>query len=177
MKRIFAGLALACATSFAFGADNTWYLGASLGQAEFDSCPGATCAGHDQAYKVFAGYRWTRNLALEAGYVDFGKVTVTTGDSLEIKPRGFAGHLVASWPLTERFSVLGRIGMVYGDAKVSGATGSRSDKGAKAAYGIGAQFDVARDFMVRLEWERYRFKALGDSLDVDAATLGVMTTF
>jgi len=177
MKRLIAGAALIGAASLAFGADGSWYIGGGLGRAEFGDCR-ASCDERRQAYKVFGGYRLSRHLALEAGYVDLGKVTATSGNAFtETKPRGIAGHVVGIWPVTDRLSVLGRAGLIYGDAKVSGSVATRNDKGTELAWGLGAQLVFRRDFIVRLDWDRYRFKALGERTDVDAAMLAFITSF
>jgi opacity protein-like surface antigen len=166
------GLAAVAASPLAWG--SPWYAGGGLGVSDFAGCPGAaSCDSRDQAYKVYAGYRFTRHLAVEAGYTDLGKATATLGDSItETKPRGMAAHAVGAWPLSERFSLLGRIGLIYGDSKVTGTAPTRNEKGTELAWGAGVQFDVAPQIAVRLEWERFEFREA-----VDAITLGVVARF
>jgi OOP family OmpA-OmpF porin len=177
MKRLALGAALLATAASTFAADGGWYIGGGVGQSEFGDCSG-TCDTDKNAYKVFAGYRLSRHLALEAGYVDLGKFTVASGASLaETKPRGVAGHVVGLWPLSERISILGRLGLIYGDSKVTGSEPARNDRGTQVAWGLGAQYEVGREFIVRLDWDRYRFKAAGGSMDVDAAMLVFITSF
>ena len=173
MRYVLAGIGLMCGTSFAAAAEG-WYVGGNMGQAEFGDCAaGATCDLRDSAYKVYAGLRFSRHLALEAGYADLGKSTaVASGAIVDSKPRGAAAHLVAAWPLGD-LSILGRVGLIYGDTKVTGGGNIRNDKGTRLAWGAGAHYDLARHFAVRLEWERFRFAGL----DVDAVTAGVVVAF
>jgi OOP family OmpA-OmpF porin len=173
MKVVIFGLALACVAASSVAADAPWYVGGGIGVSNFD-CPAASsCDTSDQAYKVYAGYRLSRQVALEAGYSDLGKTTATAADSLtETKPRGITAHVVGLWPFTERFSLLGRLGVIYGDSKVTGSAPTRNEKGTEFAWGVGLHFDLVPDVAVRLEWERFHFRD-----DVDAITLGVMARF
>lgn len=151
-----------------------WYIAGALGASDFSGCPaGASCDSSDPAYKVYGGYRLTRHLALEAGYTDLGKTTATAGDAVtETKPRGATLHVVGLWPLGQRFSLLGRVGLIYGDTKVTGTAPTRNEKGTEAAFGLGVHYDFAPEVAVRLEWERFRFRD-----EVDAITLGVIARF
>lgn len=174
MKRVLFALSLACFAPPAFAAEAPWYVAGALGVSDFGSCPGgAACDASDQAYKVYAGYRFSRWIAVEAGYSDLGKTTATAGDSVtETKPRGVTAHVVGLWPLSERFSLLGRLGVIYGDSKVTGTAPTRNEKGAEFAGGAGIHFDLTRDIALRLEWERFRLRD-----EVDAITLGVVARF
>ena len=176
-KRLVAGAALLGAASFACGAEPPWSIGAGLGRADFGDCR-ASCDERREAYKVFGGYRFGRHLALEAGYVDLGKVTATAGDAFtETKPRGIAGHLVGAWPVADRLAVFGRLGFIHGDTKVTGSLPTRNVKGTELAWGLGAQLVLRRGFTVRLDWDRHRFATPGGRMTVDAAMLVFTTGF
>src|SRR5437868_10629033 len=94
MRRIFAGTAAGILlATFAGGAaaqnaEGGWYGGVSVGQSKisFDNSSlavaGATASSiskdeTDTAWKLFAGYRFGRHLAVEGGYTDFGKFSAT----------------------------------------------------------------------------------------------------
>ena len=75
----------------------------------------------DSGYRLYAGYQFNRNWALEGGYFDLGKFGYTantvplgslTGD---IRLKGWNLDLVGTLPLSERFSLLGRVGANYAD--------------------------------------------------------------
>lgn len=177
MKRVFVGAALLTFASLASAA-GPWIIGAGIGQSDFGDCASDSCDQRKEAYKVFGGYRLSRHLALEAGYVDLGKTTAVTGASfIETKPRGVAGHVVGIWPIVDRLSLLGRIGFIYGDSKVTGNIPTRNDKATNVAWGLGAQYEIGPDFIVRVDWDRYRFEALGAKTDIDTIMLVVTTTF
>ena len=69
-----------------------------------------------QAYRIFGGYQFNRYWAVEAGYFDLGKfgfnaTTVPAGSlSGQIRLNGLNLDLVATLPLSERLSLLGRVG-------------------------------------------------------------------
>jgi OOP family OmpA-OmpF porin len=174
MKRALATIVLLGIACLAAAAEGPWYIGGSMGQAEFADCPAAaSCDARDSAYKVYAGYRFNRHLALEAGYTDLGKSSVlVAGAIVDQKPRGGAAHLVAAYPIGD-LSITGRVGLIYGDTKVSAGDNNRNDKGTRLAWGVGAHYDSSRHFAVRLEWERFRF----ERLDVAAITAGVVASF
>lgn len=106
------------------------YFGVSVGQSktEIDAngvtsglLPGVSAASSstdekDTAYKLFGGYQFNRNLAIEGGYFNLGNnsfnaVTSPAGTLAgETKAQGLNLDLVGTLPLTERLSALARIG-------------------------------------------------------------------
>src|SRR5690348_13016747 len=77
-----AGLAGAC---FALPASaqlstSAIYVGGTLGRSHFVStCPaGVECKDRDTAFSLFSGLQFSRYLAVEAGYRDFGHADVGT---------------------------------------------------------------------------------------------------
>lgn len=78
----------------------------------------------DTGYKLFGGYQFNRNIALEGGYYDLGKTSFssTTGAgpfNNSTRRHGLNLDLVGTLPITERFSVLGRVGAAYGRTQSS----------------------------------------------------------
>lgn len=119
-------------------ANTAWYAGASLGQARATidrqrigqslTANGATLTSMTTderalGYSLFLGKQLNRNFAIEAGYFDLGKFSVdaiTSGNGTFRGEAGFKGgnvDLVGQYPLTERFSLLGRVGMQYKQEK------------------------------------------------------------
>ena len=75
------------------------------------------------AFKIFGGYKFNKNFALEAGYFDLGKfgfaATTMPAGTLngQIKLRGLNFDAVGILPLAEKFSAFGRVGLNYAQAK------------------------------------------------------------
>ncbi|WP_194792978.1 outer membrane beta-barrel protein [Caenimonas koreensis] len=197
---------LACAPAFAAEPDG-WYAGGNYGKTRghFDNATtltpfigpgfgisGATSDDSDMGWKLYGGYRLNRNFAIEGGYFDLGNFnytynTVPAGTfSGELRPRGLNLDLVGIIPMGERFSVFGRVGAAYMDAKTSysrsGAvppiTGADGDKHVRAKFGIGAQYAFTDRLSMRAEIERYRVSdPVRRSSHIDMASLGLVYYF
>lgn len=157
------------------------YLGAGVGQAKVDACDdlealGAThCDDSDTGWKVYGGYEFNRNFALEAGWNDFGEVTADAGfTSLRLEGTGFNIDGKASIPLTDAFSIFAKLGVIFwkADLSVSGF-GNADDDGNDFRFGLGAQADLSPQFALRMEWERNDF----DGTDVDLLSVSGLFRF
>lgn len=88
MKKIVLASLMTMAVGGAFAQA---YVGGAVGMGHLDeSCDGTTsCDRDDIGYKLYAGYKFTPNWAIEGGYADFGKGSVE-GFAYGIKVRGDA---------------------------------------------------------------------------------------
>jgi OOP family OmpA-OmpF porin len=196
---LILGLAVAPGMAQAEG----WYGGLSIGQTkinDFNSLcgdllsllpGGSTCSADDKdtGWKLFAGSQFNKNAAVEFGYVDLGKGTVSlrgpgVGGSASWEAKGFNVALVGILPVDNAFGVLGRIGIFRWDVdlKASGLGGSVSDSatGADLTYGIGIKYDFNKTTGMRAEWEK--FKDVGDENttgkgDIDLLSLSLVFKF
>ncbi len=188
--------------------DNYYYLGLSGGQSTFQFNeqdmvssqlrPGAIGSGiisrdnKDTAFRILGGYQFNRYFALEAAYFDLGNAKFTssiypTGAlNGEIKLRGGSLDLVATFPLSERFAVLGRIGGHYSRSQTSfNGTGNAAFVGSNPStrktdgkVGGGLQYAFSDTFMMRLEGERYRAdNTVGGKGYVNTAMLSIVFPF
>lgn len=182
------------------------YVGANLGstRAKFDTParldafvgPGyainsATGDNRDTGGKLYGGYRLSRNLAVEAGYFDLGRFdylyNTTPAGSLNgnLRVRGLNLDLVGILPVSDRFSVFGRVGAAYTQARSSfGRTGvvpqaaSRNEKDTNLKLGLGVQYAVTDRLSVRGEIERYRVNdAVRSRGHIDMASVGLVYSF
>ena len=146
----------------------------------------------DPAFKLFGGYQFNRNFALEAGYFNLGKfgftsTTVPTGTlDGRIKLQGVNLDLVGTLPLTERLSAIARVGGQYASARDtfrgSGAVQvlnpNPSEKGFNYKAGVGLQYELSPSFLVRAEAERYRINdAVGNRGDVNLYSVSLVFPF
>jgi OOP family OmpA-OmpF porin len=156
-----------------------FYVGAGVGGAEVRNlCSEASAAGFtscdekDRTWKVSAGYRFHRNIAIEAGYVDLGKYSAGLGGTnVRFDAKAFELLAVGIVPVTQAFSVYGKAGLARWDvdAAISGTTFRISENGTDFTFGVGAQYDFTQNLAGRLEWQRYT--------DIDVNTLGVALLF
>lgn len=186
--RNFAVSALAAASCFfSAQAPAQGYLGASLGQSDADEdvAAGLIDDGNvdtkDTAFKIFGGYQFNRNFALEAAYIDLGEVSYSgtfggaavTGGSVETT--GFNLSAVGILLVNEKFSVFGKVGVFVWEAEANDVTGgvpfSASDDGADLSFGLGASYAITPSLSLRAEWERL------ESSDADADILSIGVAF
>jgi OOP family OmpA-OmpF porin len=176
LKGLFAVAALAIAGSVAAQTPSlsSAYIGGTIGQSEYkDGCNGLTdCDEKDTAWRILGGYQFNRYFAAELGYHDLGQVSAS-GATVD----GTAWELVGigAYPIIEKLSVYGKLGLYRGELEGLGAKETNSD----VTYGVGLQYDVLKSVGVRGEWQRYSKMgggAIGET-DVDVLSAGVVYRF
>ena len=174
-----APLALFALTTTAF-ADGFYGLGevthssSSLDQSHFDTALTASGAtglsssdsGSGEQWRLQGGYRFNPYLAVEAGYIDFGKAKYQasyTGGSAQgsLKAGGLDMAVLGSLPVNDSFSVFGKVGVV--DAKVESsltasapatlASGSDSVYSIKPLLGVGAIYKLSQNVDLRGDYD------------------------
>lgn len=168
-----------------------FYVGGSLGQMEAkEACDGViiSCDDKDTAWRIFAGYRFHPNFAVELGYADLGEVSASApGINASVEATALDLAAVGIVPLGDRFSLFGKIGVYRGESDgtanvaVPGfvASASASETNSDFTYGLGAGFEVNRSLGLRAEWQRYEDvggQDVGES-DVDVLSVGVRFKF
>ncbi|CAN5169727.1 porin OmpA [soil metagenome] len=199
--------AFASPGAMAQGQDSGWYGGANVGRsaAAIDDArinssligsgfSASTIADDDRStgYKIFGGYQINKNFAVEGGYFDLGNfgytATTVPAGTLDgrIKLRGLNLDLVGTLPLSEKFSIFGRAGLNYAQARDSfSGTGAvqvnnpnprKNDTNYK--LGLGLQYALSESLAVRAEAERYRVNdAIGNRGHVDLVSVGLIYRF
>lgn len=215
MKRIAKAVGtlglMGCAvinSPFAVAEDSFWYIGGNIGQSRAkidDARITAQLLGNGlatssiaddnsaTAYKLFGGYQYNKNLAVEAGYFDLGQfgylaTTVPAGTLTgNIKLKGLNLDAVGMLPLDEKFSVFGRLGLSYAQARdnftstlavPAPTTPSPSKNALNYKAGLGIQYDFTESLGVRLEAERYRVNdGVGNKGDINMYSVGLIYRF
>jgi OOP family OmpA-OmpF porin len=171
-------------------ASEGFYLGVSAGYTESDeSCDDlddigfvGSCDDSDTGWKLTGGYQFSQYFATEISYVDLGDIdasgligAIPTTANVDID--GYGISLVGTYPMGDKFSLLGRVGAFNWDADVSASLGaaaaSTDDDGTDLTYGLGAQYVFTDNAALRLEWERFDL----DDDEVDMISLGVKWSF
>ncbi len=182
------------------------YIGGNIGstRANFDTpanlgafvgpgFPVTSTTGDDRdtGGKLYGGYRFHRNFAVEGGYFDLGKFGYTYNSapagslSGNLRVRGLNLDLVGILPVSERFSVFGRVGAAYAQARSGfSRTGSvplaagRNEKDTNLKVGVGLEYAFSERLSVRGELERYRVNdAVRSRGYVDMASVGLVYSF
>jgi len=132
------------------------------------------------AWKVFAGYRFTPYVAIEAAYADLGRARMSSflpgnvsqlpgAFTIDRRVEGFGADVVGTLPIGPRFALFARAGAfrarVRSDVALEGNVAFSDDATARARritddrtiahYGVGGEWRFARRMALRLDWERF----------------------
>ncbi|HET9736298.1 MAG TPA: outer membrane beta-barrel protein [Burkholderiales bacterium] len=150
--------------------DAGWYVGAAYGQTTIDvdmtGITSPTLDDSDTGFKIYGGFQFNKHLGAEVGYVDGGKATFG-GSIPSLGVGSFTGDIsvtaitfaaVGTLPLNEQFALFGKVGLATWDAKASVSisglgAGAADDSGTDLLYGIGARYNLNRNWGITLEYE------------------------
>lgn len=160
----------------AAAADNGFYVGGSLGQANANVDEGGVDFDGDEfGWKVFAGFRPLEWIAVEVAYTDFGSPSETAGPvRVDVETQALSAFGVVFLPLPV-LDLYAKAGLAQIDTKAttSALGGLRfDDDNTDFAWGVGAQIGFG-SLAVRAEYERFESE-IGDP---DFLSLGVLWTF
>jgi OOP family OmpA-OmpF porin len=164
MKLAALAVALSAVSASAFAAEGDssgFYVGGGIGGSNYKmDCSG--CSNPDVGFKLFAGYQFSPNFALEGSYLDFGKINYDSGDlHASVKLYSFTAAGVGIVPMGNQAKVFGKLGAHYStadaDAGYRGRSGSGSASKGGLLLGLGFQYDFTKNFSGRLEYEWLNF--------------------
>jgi OOP family OmpA-OmpF porin len=145
-KDVVAALVLAASLGVTTqeAAAQGFYVGAGIGEATIEVGP---FKDDDLGFKIFGGYEFNKNLAVEVEYIDGG----TQKDrGIKLDSSVFAVSVLGQLPLSDIFSLYARLGYGSWDLDVKGGP---NDDDEDLQYGLGAAFNVGPNWQVRAEWE------------------------
>ena len=188
-KTLIAAAFALGATLAATQASAQAFVGGSFGKSDIDEeittglIDSGSVDGKDSGFKIFGGYMFNRHFGVEAAYVDLGEVSYSgtfggapvTGGKVEVS--GFNISALGSFPVTEQFSVFGKIGLFLWDAEASDTTGglpfSASEDGTDVSFGVGVGWQFTRNLGLRAEWEMFKT----NEADATLISVGVLWRF
>ena len=168
-----------------------WYSGLRVGRSQIgisDNSLAVTGAAASNlftsesstGYKLYGGYQFNRNFALEGGYTDLGRFDLGRDAAApmlgsiasNIRSSGLHLDVVGIVPLQNGLSLFGRLGTIYamGNSSISTSVGAaplltltdlnprRSEWNSR--YGLGASYDLPNNLGLRFGYER--INNLGD---------------
>ena len=166
-----------------------FYMGASFGKTDADRgnavpalISSGSVDGSDNGIKLFGGFAFNRNIAVEMAFVDLGELTYsgtyfgTPAANGTLETSGFNFAFVGSIPLNPSFSLFGKLGLFFWEAEASDVTGGfpfvQTIDDVDVSYGFGASYQFNRNFGMQVEWEQYE---AADSISL--LSLGVVYRF
>jgi OOP family OmpA-OmpF porin len=171
-KTFLLAAALLTCSATAGAADNGVYLGASLARSNFDIDQGVLDVDDDDnGFKVIAGVRPLDWLAIEANYIDFGKVREGIVSVENDAVSAFGVGFFTLGPV----DIFGKFGLIKSDASVSvdGIGEVFEEDGTDPAYGFGVQFRLL-SISVRAEYEIFDVDNVDD---LNLLSIGFTYTF
>jgi OmpA-OmpF porin, OOP family len=166
---LVSALSLGSTPVFSQAQDQGFYAGVNVGQSKAkDECAGvANCDDSSSALSIFGGYQFNKHLGAEVAYTDLGKATA---GAASVEATGLEFSAVGTLPLSQSFSLYGKLGFFMWDAKLKGPVTASSD-GTDLTYAIGVRWSFTKNVALQAQWQRY------DVSDGDIDVLGVGLLF
>lgn len=203
MKKIanVLSLTIVLGASSVQAGDSNFYVGLGYGATDANSNIANTTGSikldeSDSGFKIFAGYQFNKNIAVEGFYTDLGSFSLS-GDSgetytldgrslaflsdgtstLDSTTFGVAG--VFSFPINDTVSPYAKLGFHRWDMKGNQhllASSLTNDDGTDPMYGLGINVSFNNDLQLRIEYERLDIDSIYAS-HVDYASVGLAYSF
>lgn len=183
MKKIFAAAILSAASASAIAADQGAYLSVDAGTL---SMANAGLLQNPGAVDLIGGYRFTKNIAAEAGYMIVGDSTVDVvgfGSLTYSQSIVHAGG-VFTLPLGESFGLFGKLGVNSVNGKMTGTgvyAGSNSSAStSNVTYAIGGQYNFNQHFAAKLQYEnlgKTKAQSTATGADLTRVSAGMIYNF
>lgn len=190
LKALFAFLFLLASTNAPAQSSHSFFFGASLGQSDIDESVASglvtsgSIDGKDNGFKLYGGGFFSPNFGAELAYVDLGEAAYSGdffGTPVTDGKVGIWGWNVAGLvrlPVTERFSVFGKLGVFLWETEESevfgGTPSSRSTRGWDGgSFGIGVAWRFTGNLSARAEFEHFPV----DTSDASLLSLGLQYSF
>lgn len=158
------------------------YFGLSAGRTNFpNNCGlgGLSCDDNSTAGQIYLGGYFNPMFGAEIGYQDLGSMDRAGGRT---SAKGLNFSLVGRAPMTDNFSLYGKLGATYGRTHVSALPGtgvaSGSESGWGPAFAVGVNYDLTTNWSAVLELQRQRFDFAGNNRGyVNATNIGLKYRF
>ncbi|MBU0689566.1 MAG: porin family protein [Gammaproteobacteria bacterium] len=174
-------LALAILASFATPAmaDNagTYYVAGDYGTTSWTNNSLFATPGN---LTIAGGYNFTSQLSAEVGYTMFGDSTLTIGaNSATVKTSSFYAAAVGTFPITDQFSIFGKLGITSNKLDVSSNYGySASASNSGMMYGVGASYSLSEQTSLRAQYISFGdYESATSPLKASIASFGMAYTF
>ena len=175
MNKFIIALATVCAASLSGAAlaqnNSGFYIGGGVSTVSTDNAEefadaiygsAGSADSSATALKVYGGYVWNNNFGLEAGFYDLGKYSVNViGTEVDrFKTKAFTVSGVAALPLGQNWSLFGKLGLAFTDAKyecvqLCAGVADESKSGVVPVIGVGIGWNATKNFTVRADYEGF----------------------
>lgn len=131
-------------------AENGVYVGANYGYVKVDGDDDFD--DNNDVIQGLVGYRFNQYLALEGGYINFGKYGSNLSNA---ETDGYTAGLKVTYPIVDRVELYAKGGQLWysTDYEVLGFSGNQDNEG--VFVGAGVAFKVTDRFLVNAEYTWY----------------------
>jgi OOP family OmpA-OmpF porin len=172
MKKVIVGSLIALLAGVAHASP---YVTGSFGTSTVDICDDFdNCDDGSTGFKILGGYKFTPNIAVEAGYFNFGKATVD-GDTLKATGLGIGGAF--HYDTGSDFVVFGRLGVADMEAKASSGTESLSESSSQLYGGIGLGYKLSANSTIDASYDFSKIEIVENEFDVHMFSVGLTFSF
>lgn len=161
-------LAVAAAPSMAEGL----YVGGSVAKPDWsaNSINGVSGDSSGTGLKLYGGWQFHPNFAVEASAFRLGRLSGSNGDA---KADGVGLDAVGMLPFATDWTALAKLGV----ASVKTRAGGDDDRSTIPKFGLGVQYNLSTTMAIRGEWERYRMDAFNRKSNTDQYSIGLNVAF
>ena len=116
---------------------------------------------------------------MEGGYANLNDMSAVNGTArAEVESNAWTLAAVGSYPLTDRFAVMAKLGAAYVQTNTSVKVGTAiTQRGGndsyEPTYGVGVKYALLDNVDLRAEWERFDL----DDYNIDLMTAGFAVKF
>jgi hypothetical protein len=186
MKRHTLALVLGAAAFASSSASAQDYVsaGVGFGHTSLSCVSGHPCSRDDFVFKGTAGYGLGHGLAVEFGYIDFGKFDEGTFQAPvgEMDSKGFTVAGAFELPLGTEWAARARLGVAVVNTTVAGTLaaapgGPGQETHATPYYGLALDYAFAPGYRVELALDTSHSRFNGLSIPISALTIGARAEF
>ena len=142
--------------------ESNFYLGVDAGRAEARKyCNNVTnCDSADTSVRGELGYQFDDNFSAELGYTSFGTLFNSNDNNFNAKldASAWTASGLGTWMFANRIGAFGRLGLAFYDVSNSGTVQGipvENKSGTKPYVGVGAKYDITKNWMLRAEYQLY----------------------
>lgn len=175
--RFFVLIVVALGFPATIFAASPWYVSFDYGYSSLAKSDNPyISATSDRGYQGILGYQLNKNFSVEAAYTDFGTFNEAPFYAMSVK--ALALQAVANYPLTDNWSLFGKLGIVRGKVDTSLFYMS-SGTDFEVGVGAGLKDQLTENWSVEAQWTRYplRIAQYFGKPDYDLISLGASYYF
>jgi opacity protein-like surface antigen len=182
MKKQVLLAAVALALSGAASAQAYGVISVGSAKQDIDCGGAAVCDESGTAFKLLGGYRVLPNLAVEGGYMSYGKAKASdAGLSADFTVNGVGIGAAFHQDIATHWNFVARLGLAQMKTKVNatagGSSGSESDSKAQLYGGLGVGYNISKQLSIDAAWDFSQAKVTGFKYDVNAFSVGLTFGF